>query len=302
MKKFSATNAAFTGFRIVRERPTAVAVWAAVQLAISLITTMIMIVTAGPALTEFSRASMQGSQDPAATMAALQKIAPLLLGMLVYMLAFYSVAWAAMNRAVLRPEDSRFGYLRFGADELRQLGVLLLFCLIMFGAEVVAVFASVLAGVALAFVAKPLAILVPILFVPSALSFVACRLSLGSPMTFDSGRIRFFESWALTKGRFWPIFGCYALAAGLALVVGLLGLVIQVSIGALLGGGLQAGGVALFRPDLSSLATGLSPPRLATFVVGAGLMAILLPVIMTPAAAIYRAVTRSEGEAIADVF
>lgn len=43
------------------------------------------------------------------------------------------------------------------------------------------------------------------------LIWLAVRLSLASPLTFDTRRVRVFGSFALTRGRFWSLLGAYLL-------------------------------------------------------------------------------------------
>src|SRR4051812_2855364 len=50
MNSFSPTEAALEGFRLARENPLAVAIWALLQFAVSLISTVLLIQAAGPQL------------------------------------------------------------------------------------------------------------------------------------------------------------------------------------------------------------------------------------------------------------
>jgi hypothetical protein len=112
------------------------------------------------------------------------------------------------------------------------------------------------------------------------------RFSLAPALTFDTHRINLFGSLGLTRRRFWPLFGAYLLAVALAAVVYLLSVLVIFAVGAILNGGDPA--AALKTPDGAPLTTYLSPARLLQTAFGAGVWALVWPVLFTPAAAIYR--------------
>src|SRR5437763_1610681 len=130
MAEFSISDTAFTGFRIVRERPTAVLIWAIIQLIASLAATSLFVGMAGPTLMQLRTLGPQLQLNPQQGLAIFRHLAPVYGLILAFELVFNALLFAAMNRAVFRPDDEAFGYFRFGADEFRQLGLLLLaFCL-----------------------------------------------------------------------------------------------------------------------------------------------------------------------------
>lgn len=132
---------------------------------------------------------------------------------LMFLLVWLVTALAAF-RAVLRPEERRWFYLRFGSDELR-LGLLTL----------VAFFALVGAGGAPATVVFMLAS--PIMrALPAASRMIAevgvaitvwlevwlgVRLSLIAVETFSEQRFHLAAYWPVTRGRFWYLLGVYML-------------------------------------------------------------------------------------------
>jgi hypothetical protein len=300
MVDFSATDAAFTGFRIVREHPRAVLVWAIVQTIVSLVLGAYVVVTAGPALMSLQARGF-ATGDPTLAMATISRLLPTYLALLVFALVFYPVIYAAMARAVLRPEESRFGYLRFGRDELRQLGLMLQVLLLgfIFYAMSVLILTVVIvvggfaggattgnsSGGATA-IGVGVGVIALIVFI-GFWTVIAVRLSLASPLTFATERVSLFGSWGLTRGRFWPIFGAYVLTLALAAVVYMLGQSVIVAVVAIAGGGM--GGLeALVHPDLGSLQAFLAPTRLVQIVFSSILMALVWPVVLTPPATIYR--------------
>src|SRR5665213_2557082 len=133
MPSISTSDAAFTGFRVVRERPTTVLFLAVIQLILSLGQSLLMISLAGSALTQMQNLGIAALFDPAQSARFLPQLVPLYLALLPLNLVVYALFCGAMNRAVLRPAESRFGYLRFGADEARQLGLLALMFLLFLG-------------------------------------------------------------------------------------------------------------------------------------------------------------------------
>jgi hypothetical protein len=293
MHGFSISEAAFTGFRIVRERPRAVVVWALIQLAVSLIGGAALVAMAGPDLMRLRALSAAaGAPDGREALALLGRLAPAYGLVFLYLLAFSPLLYAAMNRAVMRPAADRFGYFRLGADELRQfLLMLLTFAVVLAGYVVVILVAFVVATI-VALAAKPaagLAVVLIGLIAAGAAVFVAVRLSLASAQTFATGKVTLFGSWALTRGRFWPILGTYVLAWAFAGVVYVLWFVLSFALVAVIGG--TGAPAANLQPDLGSLAAFLSPAALARTVLGAVVTALLWPVLGAPPAVIYRRLT-----------
>jgi len=309
MASFSASDVALTGFRIVRERPRVVAIWAAVQFVISLIFTIGMVGWAGPALTSLNALNGAPSKDPSQAMALLGQLAPFYLVALTLSLVIYSIVYATMSRAVLRPSEEGFAYLRLGADELRQLGLLLLivgigivaYIALIIALVVILVPVSIMTGAGHGAGGSLMAGLIAVLVAIAAIGawiYVWVRLSLASPMTFATRRVDLFGSWRLTRGLFWPLFGAYAVAVILAAIVSLLTVVISLAVSSAVGG-VGAGGIAaMLHPDMSSLGVYMTPGRIATTAIGAVSSALVWPVLLTPSAAIYRSLTDA-GEASA---
>jgi hypothetical protein len=295
--EFSAADAAFTGFRIVWGRPLAVVAWAAVQFAVVLGLDLFTAASAGPAITAFlqtAQTSFSPNADPTVMIQRLQAIAPTLVVLTTAQLVVAAVFLTAMNRVVLKPEESRFGYLRLGGDELRQLGLLVgllaVFFLVYFGA-------LLLSGVLVAILTlvtsnSNLAAAFTLLFVlPAflcAVVYVVVRFSLAAPATFESGRIQLFEAWPLTRGRFWPILGTYCIAGALWLVVCSLVLVIAL-LAVMIAGGPSG--------STLSIASVLSPSRLVYSVVASIGAALSLPIALCAPATVYQAINRSASRA-----
>ncbi len=300
MKTFSATDAAISGFVLVREHFKTVAVWVLIATIVSAIVSVTMIGLFGAELEAFTTLSQNNSTDPTETLQAMAKLGPFALFSLVYSVAFYSVLLAAIYRAVLRPADSRRAYLRFGADELRQAGVSILLGLLLFAAYLVLLVAVTLILVILGAIAPPLAALVGLLIVPASfgvLIFLGVRLSLANVLTFTEGKINVFGSFALTKGRFWPMFGAYFVATILAVVVYLLLFLIITLLGGALSGFNLDTLNDLMQSQKLTLESLLTPTGVLSLAVG-GLITVLTSVtIYAPSAFIYREIVERAADA-----
>ena len=308
MAGFSAADAAFTGFRIVWERPLAVVFWAVVQFVASLAINLFIAFSAGQAFGQMQQLGLQPPADPDKVMSLFRQIAPTYVAVLIAVLVLVAVFYAAMNRAVMRPAESRFGYLRLASDELRQLGLFAILILLVLGfylvvliatAFVVAVLSALLGASAQIGAGILLAILLPVL--ACVFIYVGVRLSLASPLTFASGRVSIRGSWTLTRNRFWPLFGTYLIAFALSLVVSALTLAIAVLAVAIIGGGVQALGPVV-QSDVSSAPAILTPARLVYMAISAIGAALSAPITMCPPAAIYVSLTGGGPAAVSRAF
>jgi hypothetical protein len=301
MARFSVSDVATTGFRVVTERPVSVAIWALLLFAFTLGFSVLMAQTAGPALVRLQALNATANPDPAKVWAALRDLLPMYLLMVPLYFANYSIQYATASRVVLRPGDRAFAYLRLGADELRQFGLMLLKFLVYFGLYLaVVISAAVLAVVGTGFIGafkhggllSGLWIVLVVLVAVTLFIYVVVRLSLASPLTFASGKVDLFGSWKLTRGQFWPMLLAYILVGILCCIVWLIGVVVIGAIMMVVGGGLD-GLTALYQPDMGSVNAVLAPLRLTYFAGSAILMAITIPVFMTPQAAIYQALANA---------
>jgi hypothetical protein len=314
---FSVSDAAFTGFRVVWERPIAAAIWAVIFLVTSLSFSVFITLTSGPALMRLLQLQQSGalaSTDPAQTWALISQLLPMYGVLTLFSLIFYPVLYAAMNRAVLRPRDDAFGYLRLGGDELRQLWLLLIYAGMFLAAYFVLILLVGLAA-AIGMVAggggagEIAAVLIPAILIVGVfcgLVVLAVRLSLASAITFATKKLNPFGSWTLTRGRFWPMLGAYLLALFMAVIVWLLVFAVSAAAAAIAGGGNPF--PVLFAPDMSSPAAYFSPARIAYLVLSAASSALLWPLLLTPAVTIYQRLAPAHGlptgadGSISDVF
>jgi hypothetical protein len=186
------------GFRLIRERPGAMLIWTIIQLVVAIATSLAM------------TAILQGGVDSAMSgepqqsvqlMIALQS---LLVGMAG--LVITAILYAAVQRAILRPDEGGPGWLRLGMDEVRYF-LLILLCGVLFlvAALVVGLFLyAFLRGAGPA-----VATLATYIVIGLAGALLGTKVSLIFPLTLKRQAFAIGEGTALTRGRFWTLFATY---------------------------------------------------------------------------------------------
>lgn len=261
MKDFSASAAIMAGFRLIQREPLAFLAWAVLYAVLGL----------GPQLGTMSQslammASMgAGAADPQALAAEAAPLQALQMVGMLTALASGTLVSAAIFRAVLRPEDRQFLYLRLGAGELW----LALTVIVMFVIYMVAIFAMLLPILVIVGVAAVaggagggatgagvgMLIGVPVFLIGfGVIIWGAIRLSLALPMSFAERNFRIPEAWKATKGHAGKIFG-------VSLVLFLMLLVLEAMFG---GAGFAAllslGPVEELSRNPAALFSRISPP------------------------------------------
>ncbi|WP_374532856.1 hypothetical protein [Phenylobacterium sp.] len=291
MTAFSATDAALEGFRITRERPKVVLVWAVFAFLVSICSAVYLI-----AIGQDARAVIEASSaEQPADLATFGKAMGDLLPMMVMGLAVQCVMAGAVYRILLRPEDKGFAYLKLGMDEARLAALTFIYVLLASVTMFVVVLAAALIAVIASAAGQNVALLVAVateIFFLGLLFYVGVRLSLAPAITFAERRIALFDSWKLTHGQFWRLTGAYALAiCGIVVIALLVVTIFSALVAVAVGGDLQAVG-KMFSPDQSSLATYFSPVMILYLLVAGWLSALYYAVIIAPAAVAYRALNR----------
>lgn len=235
---FSATDAAFEGFRIVRRHPLAVVFWALTYV----LAFAVFFAAFGGSLAYLMAAAerLQGQQPgPDEVAALLPTYLAFIAVVLPLSLLFNAVLTAAVARAVLRPGQNKLGYLQLGGDELRVLAVSVILFFVFAGVWFAVVVVASL-GVALgSLVNTGLAVLLGVLLGiagAAALVWLAIRLCLAVPVTIAERRIAPFASFALTRGRVLSLLGMTVIAFVMALLVNLLGTIIALPVTMATGG------------------------------------------------------------------
>ena len=285
---FNATESAFEGFRLARRAPLAILTWAGAYIAFF----ALFFAVAGGSLVTIISLAEQVEQNPSPSMDDLTMLGQAygaMMGLaLPLSLLFSAVLATAVARSVIRPQDKRFGYLRLGRDELRVLGATLLVAVLMFvvtmgGALIVGLFAGLAAGTGASWLFLP-AVLSGLTLVAVAI-WLAVRLSLIVPMTFAEEKIAIKESWAITKGRFWPLLGMAILAGVMSILVGLLGSIVIAPLNLIFGGLNSLIGAE--TTNIAALVARFWPALLIWGVVNALLSAAQAAIIYSPFSAAY---------------
>lgn len=289
MSKFSASDAAFSGFRLVRENLKSVSVWMLVMTVFSIVSSIVMIQFFGKEMNAFSASMPAPGSDPNPEdmQKAFEALTPTLLFTLPYMMLVNGVIFAGVNRLLQRPQDKGFAHLRLGMDEVRQATVWLMYNLVLFAVFAVGMaLTNVLVSMGGAGGAL-LALLVLLTMIGGAV-YLAIRLSLATAATFDAGRIVFFKSMPLTKGQFWPMLGAYFLAGVMCVIVFLLLMAIVSGVAAILSGNIEAS-ARLMRADTTSLKVFLTPLGMAQTLLSGVLSVLTTLILFTPAPTVYLA-------------
>ena len=221
---FSATDAAFEGFRMVRRHPLAVVFWTALYLLA--FAAFFGVFGASLASMLASTETLQGTEPTPADLEGLSQTYLSLFALVAPLgLLLGAVLNAAVARAVVRPQDRSFGYLRLGMDELRVLAVTLVMAIIIgVGTMVLFTVVGICVGLAAA-VNVGLAWLTGIVLglgAVVAVVWIMVRLSLAVPITVAERRISLFDSFGLTRGHSLSLLGMGVIAFIMSILVGML--------------------------------------------------------------------------------
>lgn len=297
---FSATEAAFEGFRIVRRKPLSLLWWGALYAVLSLASLAAMVFNAD-AWIEFIRlsedmeaAGNNAQADPGQVMAMLGTLGAAMTSFIWLMplqLVVTSVLTAAIARAILRPSDSAFGYMRLSMDEVRVFVVTLVVLLALFAIYIGCIIGvGLLIGVAAAIGQSwaGLLVIAGILASICLMAWLAVRWSLAVPITVAERRMAFFDSFGLTKGRFWSMLGMAILAGVMALVIGLLSLVVIAPLTMMSGASMFAGVASDDPAAMFEAYRTFNPWMIVTALLNAGVYALTVSVLYAPFSAAYR--------------
>lgn len=295
---FSASDAAFEGFRLVRRKPMALVAWTLLYAVLSLASLFALSNAINPLVALAERMEAVDSNSTTASreevLAVFQGFGEILLSLawlLPVSLIVGAMLMAAVARAVLNPRAGGFGYLRLGMDELRVFVVTLVLGILMtFACLAVFVLVGVLAGIAGTSGASGtwLVGILGGLAGVAAIIWLAVRLCLAVPITVAENRFAFFDSFGLTRGRFWPLFGMAVITLVMVLVVQLLLGIVTMPLALMTGQQMVTFG-AQQDPEALRRALDISNPWvIASAIAEAVVYALTVGVMYAPFAAAYR--------------
>lgn len=311
MASFSVGEAATAGFGIIVRKPLAVLAWGLVLLVATAAPMYGLLLFMRP---DFALLMQMGAQNGTSNdPQLLARFMRMQSGMMLFQLLFWmwatavkAVLCSAVFRAVLEPKESRFAYLRLGAQE----GWLTLLFLVEYVLAYIACFIVALLGMVVVAIVGVGAggnsvsamigtgIIVGLAAV-ALFVWLALKLSMAAPMTFVDRQFRLFESWNFTKGHIWRLLG-----VSLLLLVFLIGIEVLFC-GLVIGGVFTLSGQMgwLFEPgaiqDLLRETPNEIVRRLGPAIAIAGTLlvvfsAVVTTVVCAPWAVAYRAL-RSEA-------
>ena len=199
-----------------------------------------------------------------------------------------------MSRSVLADHaHDVFGHIRLGMDEVRVFVVTLVLSILMgLIAFAVVIVAAIIGGIAVAAI-DGWGWIISLVLLLGSVAFViwlAVRWSLAIPITVAEKKMAFFDSFGVTKGRFWPMLGMMLLALVMAMLVGLLSMLVSMPIS------LMSGAEMISRassdPSVMMAAYRIDNAWMwASTVVNAIISALLFGILYAPFAAAYRDLT-----------
>ncbi len=196
------------GFRLVRERIAAMAIWALLYAVMNAAVFLAMRPFMANIMAVQAARGAGAAPDPAAMLSGMGSMFGLYLLLMLGLLVLYTAAL----RSAVHPERRAFAYLRLGMDELRMLGVAVILMVAFVILYIVLVMVAALVGGAVGFLAHDAILPVTVLLmiaVIATLIFFEVRFSLVFALTLLRGKIVIGESWTSTRGRFWTLFGAY---------------------------------------------------------------------------------------------
>ncbi len=256
MATFSVGEALGSGFKLIGRRPFSVFAWGLAYLILAVAPVLLAFGALAPDWIALMHQSMSaalvhpGAPPDMTAMAPMQaKMMTLEPVIVLVPLVGRVVVMGAVFRAVLEPRNSGFAFLRIGMKEVWlflltfAVGILAAIYMVVAILGGIAIGGALGAALAAAHVEKLWiiwveAVLCLALVVVSVWIFL--RLSMAFPMTFAEREFRLFESWKLTRGNGWRLLG-------LAILLVIVAMLIEVVIAAIVGAVAMAAGGSFFH-------------------------------------------------------
>lgn len=198
------------GLRLVRDRPISTLIWGAIYMAITAVGMVSMIVP----FMQIALNAQQGAADPTGLFRAMGIMYLFYFGLFFVL----TVLVAAGVRAVLRPDEPGFAYIRLGMDELRLIGLMLM---AVIGSIVLMIVLGVILSIVMVAIGAGggfspgssgqggIGFFVVLLAIYAVPIFLYVRLSPALALTMIREKIVIGEAWRLTSGHFWKMFAGY---------------------------------------------------------------------------------------------
>lgn len=288
---FSPSEAAFAGFRFIRERPRAFLIWIGAFLTLKLVSALFAASPLAKPLYDLNELAQRGEMNLGTVMAIGPQLLPMAMLSVALSMAGLCVVAPSIMRAMMRTDDRAMFHL--GRDEGRMLVLFFFEVVIIFGISLVlavslGLIAILAGGLGMARLVLSLAALAGLL-----MPFVVMiRLSVAAPLIIDTHHIDLMRSLRLTRGNFWRLTWSFVLALVMASVIAIAAwaLVSLVAMVAVLVSGGGLGDIASWRrPQGEDLAAHFAPGPLLGSLVYAALEALFACVTIGTVVHAYRA-------------
>ena len=235
MPAFSASDAALEGFQVIRGHWRIVLGWCLFSLLSFVALVVVAVIAIAVATLAVSGRDAAGTTGNA-------------VGAVVLLAGWVGIQWlvlTALYRQSLRPgEAPGLFYLRISRDEARLFGLWLtlaaLFTVLMTAGFIGLRTLEPLGGLPLG---------VGVVAFLGLVVWLAIRLSLAGPASFATGRFGLADSWRLTRGRFWALFGMILLALCLLMLIAVVIFIVTAVAQAAIGGFHTLAPVSLSDPQ-----------------------------------------------------
>jgi hypothetical protein len=304
MAEFEITDAALSGLRLIARRPKVLPYWIGFNVVVVAIALVVFFGLFGDFFRQLMEVIASGSEQPptALLLSLIPRIGLMLLIFLPFGLLTQAIRQGAAARAILWPDDDRYGYLRVGADEFRLM--LVIFVLGLINAAIQFVFSIVGAIILVAVLAasgglgsgegaRSVQGLQQLIQLPmyAVMVFIFLKLCLAVPQTMDSKAINIFGSWSLTKGHTGRMFLSYLIVILISIGFGILTAALMIGFVIAAGGGAMMTIIPQFETNPQEAIRGLFgmilPVAVGVGIVSAIVTPIFTALIYCPAAYIY---------------
>ncbi|VAV86550.1 hypothetical protein MNBD_ALPHA06-1646 [hydrothermal vent metagenome] len=174
------------------------------------------------ALPQFTGLSTLGPDPDASELfGLLGGIVQIIVVYMVFMLFIVAVWASSMNAAyrwyLYQDLSGQVGALRFGMDELRTFGVLIVYGLLVFVVPYIVMIVAMILGAvmvqagAVGAIFGGLTMFISVLAMLAAMVYFPVKLSLCVPLSLERQKFTLFDSFRLTKKRGWALLGSYVI-------------------------------------------------------------------------------------------